>query len=842
MPLDDHQLTNEDRWLANLSREVAHAVVVQDLEGRILSWNEGASMLYGYWKDDTFEMPITTLVPANLHADYQKMTSQVIQYGYTEPHESTRQTAEGNLVDVFVEVTLLRDADGNAEAVATVERDISTQRAQEAQIRAMGEKAKEMRAAAELMMQELDDKEIELARKECLINGILGSAADGIITMGPDGVLESCNDAANKMFGYDSEETESMVIEELMPGTGELSGTLGALYKVVTNYGGMSKEMREAVEGTGVRKGGEAFPLTFSVSELHVGDKHLFTVMLRDETQRKIVENQLNVALERAHAAVQAKSTFLATMSHEIRTPMNAVIAIGELLEETSLDEEQLDFVQTIRGSSQSLLMIINDILDFSKIESGNLQLEEVPMSLRSVVESVGQMLSSVAYTKGLELVLETNPDHDIEIESDPTRLRQILINLTGNAVKFTAHGEVRIRAHVQHREGQKGQVLLEVCDTGIGIPEEAHAKIFESFSQADSSTTREFGGTGLGLAISRQLALLLGGEMGVDSTVGEGSRFWVEFPATARDVIDEKRDDRLDGKSVLVVEANDAQRTRTQLRFEALGSTVYAAATCVEALELLAELHGVEWGLGVIECQPKNTEQAEFIRGLGADKRWGDSPLVILTEPSSDALDLSDFGISKIASLVKPLRFTPVNTALNSVLAARDELEEPKAALPSEVEEPEELPQQVSVGPRYNENGVEQFGFHVLLVEDNLINRKVAGKLLARMDCTWDEAVNGEIGVEMAFGDTHYDLILMDLMMPVMGGLDATGLIRKKELELGMEPRTIMAMTANAMEDDRRICLEAGMDEYIPKPVKPQILEDAFRAWGFRYRDQAQG
>ena len=843
MPLDEQQRKNETRWLANLSREVAHAVIVQDLEGRILSWNEGASMLYGYWEDETFEMPITNLVPSEVEEEYRAMTTQLIKYGYTEPHESTRRTAEGEIVHVFVEMTLLRDQDGCAEAVASVERDITTQRAQEAKINEMGARAKEMRAAAELMLQELEDKEIELARKECLINGILGTAADGIITMGPDGLLESCNDAANRMFGYDAEETERMTIGELMPDTDFAGSSLGALSRVVSNYNGLSKRMREAVESTGVRKNGEGFPLTFSVSELHVGDKHLFTVMLRDETQRKIVENQLNEALVSAQAAVVAKSQFLATMSHEIRTPMNAVIAIGELLEESDLDEEQLDHVQTIRSSSSSLLSIINDILDFSKIESGNLELEQVPMSLRETVENVGQMLASVAYGKGLELVLETDPCQDIEIESDPTRLRQILINLTGNAVKFTSAGEVRIRAHIADRQGDSGNVVLEVLDTGIGIPKEAQSKIFESFSQADSSTTREFGGTGLGLTISRQLALLLGGEMGVESKVGAGSRFWVKFPATVRDVPSEGMEGRLIGKNVLLIEENDVQRKRTRMRFESMGATVHAVADGAEAVKFRAMNMDIEWALGVVECRAANEEHAGFVGGLLMDEAWGKTPLLILTAPSSEVLELDFAGISHMAGLMKPLRTTPVANALNAVLPAGDELDGPAAALPSEVEPPAEASAPGNAHePEFNDKGVEQFGFHVLLVEDNLINRKVAGKLLARMNCTWDEAVNGEVGVEMAFSGTHYDLILMDLMMPVMGGLDATRAIRVEEQEESSgTPRTIIAMTANAMEDDRRLCLEAGMDDYISKPVKPKLLEEMFRTWGFKYSSELQ-
>jgi two-component system sensor histidine kinase/response regulator len=506
-------------------------------------------------------------------------------------------------------------------------------------------------------------------------------------------------------------------------------------------------------------------------------------------------------------------------MSHEIRTPMNAIIALGELLGETDLDEEQHDLVKTIGSSSLSLLSIINDILDFSKSESGSLEVESVEVDLRELVEDVGQMMAPQAVAKGNELIIKLDWEKEFKITSDPTRLRQVLINLTSNAIKFTDGGEVEISAAVEQFSDGTDRLILAVRDTGVGIPPEAHARVFESFSQADSSTTRQFGGTGLGLAICKNLAQAFGGEIGLESKMGEGSRCWFEIPTKAELITSSDRDLSLKGKSVLLVEGHAGQRARTETIFQSLGAEVHGYASAELAV---AALDGPPHGgcdLAIFEYKVEGSRWSEVVATLRARPGWERTPLLILNDPGQDFQSTGLSELDHCVASTKPLRVAAVGIALRALFTKA--AGEPTLAADAKVEAPST--------PK-KKTAATQFGLHVLLVEDNPINRKVAGKLLQRIGCTWDVAENGERAVQAALSGDHYDLILMDLMMPVMGGIDAAKEIRKREDP--ENPHTIIAMTANAMQGDREVCMEAGMNDYLAKPVRIVKLDEMFNRW----------
>ncbi len=530
-----------------------------------------------------------------------------------------------------------------------------------------------------------------------------------------------------------------------------------------------------------------------------------------DVTERKEIERRMVEARMNAEAAARTKSDFLATMSHEIRTPMNGVLGLAGLLLDTELSDEQHSYVETLHRSATSLLDILNDILDMSKIEAGKLALEPIAFELATMVEDVAALWAPRAAAKSLELAVQIDASCPRCVVGDPGRIRQVLSNLLGNAIKFTEHGHVLLRASAAGESAEDAQVLFEVEDTGVGIASADCRRLFEPFSQADTSTTRRFGGTGLGLAICRRLVQLMNGEIGVESREGQGSRFWfsARLPAGAEQPPLEPSD--LDGKRVLVVDDHPVNRIVLRKQMQALGMRVTAAAHATEAWERLQAAGADEpFDAAVLDHHMPGTDGIELGRRMLADPRWRALPIVLLTSGGhkNDSAQARAAGFA--GYLIKPARSSLLRNMLEAALAGRP---------PGEML----LRQRV-------EWSVERFYGRVLLVEDNEVNRRVALAVLRKLGLQVDAVVDGEEAVECVDA-VDYDLVLMDMHMPRMDGLEATRIIRAREA--GNARRVpIVAMTANVVADARSACLDAGMDEFLPKPFLRAQLVHALKRW----------
>jgi signal transduction histidine kinase/CheY-like chemotaxis protein/HPt (histidine-containing phosphotransfer) domain-containing protein len=523
---------------------------------------------------------------------------------------------------------------------------------------------------------------------------------------------------------------------------------------------------------------------------------------LEDEVGRRTA--QFLEAKEAAEAASRAKSEFLATMSHEIRTPMNGVLGMTELLLGGKLNEEQRRFASAVQRSGRHLLGIINDILDFSKIEAGHMELESVDFNLGELVEEVLGMFAQPAAEKGLELAFQlTPPDRPLLLQGDPFRLRQVLANLINNALKFTTQGEVVVRARVEEELADQIRISLCVEDTGIGIAPEAQEKIFAHFSQADGSTTRQYGGTGLGLAICKRLLELMGGSIRVDSAPGAGARFWIDLslPKGSPSANPLLMPANLKGVRVLVVDDNRTNREILHGQMACWGIEVTSAEEGGHGLNLMTQAvaAGKPFDLAILDMQMPTMDGLQLANQIKAHPELAETDLIMLTSTYSagSALDREQAGIMRC--LTKPIRQSELLEVLCDVL--RD-LTPAAPAAPAETEE-------TTPGPQTPLQGV------VLLAEDNPVNQEVAKAMLSALGLQPDIAHNGAEAVVM-FDARDYDIILMDCQMPVMDGYQATAIIRQR---LAGKPLPIIALTANAMEGDRNKCLAAGMTDYMSKP-----------------------
>jgi PAS domain S-box-containing protein len=639
----------------------------------------------------------------------------------------------------------------------------------------------------------------EIQRQKQYADTLVETSPVAIVTMDFDGMVVGWNPGAERLFGYPSGEAVGHRMEDLIA-TPELREEVRA--NIRQTIGGewiRAIARRARKDGTIVDVEISSMPVIVDGAKVGmIGIYHDISELLR--------------ARREAEAANEAKSAFLATMSHEIRTPMNAVIGMSGLLLNTRLSEEQRDYAEVIRGSGDTLLTVINDILDFSKIEAGKLELESQPFDLRECVEGALDLVATRAAEKGVDLAYLVGDGVPAAIVGDVTRLRQVLLNLLSNAVKFTERGEVVLS--VSARPPAQGSALHEltftVRDTGIGIPADRLGRLFQSFSQVDASTTRRYGGTGLGLAISQRLTELMGGKIGVTSEVGAGSEFHFSIRAAATEAPVQIRRDlsgvqpSLRGKRVLVVDDNATNRRIVTVHLDNWGMPSRATESPLEALEWIRA--GERFDVAILDMHMPDMDGVALARAIRPLPAGATLPLVLFTSLGRREARAEDEGFA--AYLHKPIKPSQLFDALVSVLADQPIHVAARAAVRSELD-----PEMARRHP-----------LRILLAEDNVVNQKVALRLLAQMGYRADVAANGLEAIEAVERQT-YDVVLMDVQMPELDGFEASREINRRWP--AARPR-IVAMTANAMQGDRELCVAAGMDDYVAKPIRVEELVSA--------------
>ena len=724
-------------------------ILVVDREGTMTVVNAMAEKMFGFAPGELRGQPADGLLPMPLRGSG----------AFTGPEErdlSARTDLSGLRKDgsTFpVEIGLMPIEPGGDIRCCIV--DI-TDRADTLKLRKMHA---ELRAASERSLQ------------------IIESVPNGIVVVDQAGVITLVNAPAEKMFGFERQELIGQAVEMLFP------EAMRPTLRQVSAASGRAL--------TGVRKDGSEFPLEISLNPIPVDGEMSVLCSIVDTTERTLAEGRL-------HEAARLKSEFLANMSHEIRTPINVMVGMSGLLLETDLSPDQKDLAETIRNGAESLLVVINDSLDFSKMEAGKLELDPADFEVDGAVEDVTSFFSQSAARKGL--VLNCFVEHDVAryVYGDGGRLRQVLTNLVGNAIKFTERGGINLR--IAAVEGTGTALRFEVRDSGIGISAQAQERIFHAFAQADGSTTRRYGGTGLGLAIVKRLIEMMGGTIGVESEPGCGSTFWFQLPfEPAREMkrFDPESSARMVGVRALMA-GGDAGVIGKQL--ESWGMQTESAATASEAFARIQDAAhaGRPFGLVVVDFRMKGME-AGMMAGV---------PIVMLASRDDRKAAERTHGAAVTVYLTTPARTHRLHQAVAMALLPVETGGNRKVAKP---------PTQPA-GPR------------LLLVEDNIDNQKLTIRLLGKYGYSCDIANNGAEALRMLMRGSVYPLILMDCQMPEMDGFQATAAIREREGDSRHTP--IIAMTAHALEGDRDKCLRAGMDDYIAKPVTEGLLVSTIERW----------
>jgi len=648
-----------------------------------------------------------------------------------------------------------------------------------------------------------DRKQAEKVR--AFLASIVESSDDSIIGTDLDGRILSWNYGAEKLFQYTAEEAIGQRIT-LLFAEGHQTDHLKSLEKI------RRQERIERFEGIRVRKGGIPIEVSVILSPIRdpLGRLQGVSAIYRDITASKRADAELMKAKEAAEAASRAKSTFLATMSHEIRTPMNGILGMTELVLDSELTPDQRDNLDLVHLSAESLLTVINDILDFSKIEAGKLEFESIPFDLRDRLGEIMQTLGFRAHQKGLELIYDVHPDVPSTLSGDPGRLRQILVNLVGNAIKFTEQGQIVLQVEIESVAADKACVHFSVRDTGAGIPAEQQEKIFEAFSQADQSMTRKYGGTGLGLTICSRFVEMMGGRIWVVSQAGQGSTFHFTANLSVQAPLSEQatplHPTGLRNLPVLIVDDNFTNRqvlSGIVAQWGMIPTAVEGGRAAMLALEA-AKDSGNPFPLVLLDGQMPEIDGFTLAKQIQDHPELVRTTIMMLTSADQlgDAMLCRELGIS--AYLVKPVRQSEL---LNLICKSLQQIpaDQPNAKRVRSAPRPAGRP------------------FQVLVAEDNMVNQTLARRLLERRGYAITVVGDGRAALA-ALDRESFDLVLMDIQMPGMDGFEATAVIRQREESAGTHI-PIVAMTAHAFKGDQERCLAAGMDAYISKPVRQQEL-----------------
>ncbi len=639
----------------------------------------------------------------------------------------------------------------------------------------------------------------KLRESEAQYRGVFDGVNDAIIVETLSGEILDANESACKMYGWRYEELLEKTVKDLVPPEFHI-------LLPHENDGDVLPE--ETLETVNVRANGEHFPVAVRGRIQKIGDEKRLLVVVRDITNQKREEQELIQAKNAAEVAAQVKADFLANMSHELRTPLNAIYGMTSLMLDTQLEAEQQDFMETIRRGSESLLSVINQILDFSKIEAGKLELEKQPFYIRSCIEDALDMLAGKASEKMIDLAYIIEDKTPPVVIGDVTRLRQVLVNLLGNAVKFTESGEVVVRAKGFIAENEQQVIQISVRDTGIGIPNDKLVKLFQSFSQVDTSTTRKYGGTGLGLAISKEIVEKMGGKIWVESEAGKGSTFhftiFVDADANSMPITPDKVQPHLAGKRILIVEASATNRLILLNQTAVWGMKPRAVESESEALLLLKE--GQIFDIAILDTQMSDTDGFALVEKIHDMDTGNTHPMIILISAKRETTSPENTKIA--AFLSKPIKTSNLLTVLTNVVTAASTNKKKQRT-----------------GTGIDPTMANRHPLRILLAEDNMVNQKVATKLLSKLGYRVDVAGNGVEVIEALERQT-YDVILMDIQMPEMDGDEATRQVRAKWPE-DRQPH-IVAMTAHALEGDREKYLARGMDDYVSKPISVNALVTA--------------
>ncbi len=650
-------------------------------------------------------------------------------------------------------------------------------------------------------------------------DNIIKSMSDTMIVISPDGYIQRVNAATFKLLGYSEEELVGTHINKILISASEEDDEN---FDVPVFFGISSTDNVDNLETYYRAKNGQRIPVMFSASTIHGPGKTVqgIVCVALDITERIESEHMLRLAKEAAEAASMAKSQFLANMSHEIRTPMNGVLGMTELLLNSHLDERQRSQLRLVKMSGESLLAIINDILDYTKIEAGKFVLESSSFEIRETVADTVEMFTTQAEKKGLDYIYNIDNVIPQFVEGDAVRLRQILVNILGNALKFTEYGRVRLQVDMFGENDDTMQLMFKVTDTGIGISTEGLKQIFTRFSQLDGSTTRRFGGTGLGLCIAQQICHLMGGDITVESTQGKGSTFsfTVELKRSQQRYPVHPDMNPLEGKRVLIVDNSELNRETMLSVVNAWGMRGEAASSAKEALRLIQAAAGNPYQYAIIDCSLQDMDgiqTAQAVREITSDS---DLRILML---SSTAGCIDDSIVSAVGidgCLVKPVRHSLL---FNSMLELQRNM---SGALTQ---------------PLAFNRGKYLFSADVLLVEDAPVNMEVGLGMLEALGCRCDSAINGLEALD-AIGKKAYDVILMDCQMPLMDGYEATRRIREIERQHGgiaangglQKHQIIIALTAHAMQGERQVCIDAGMDDYLSKPFSIEGMGETLSRW----------
>ena len=646
---------------------------------------------------------------------------------------------------------------------------------------------------------------IEASEKR--IRQVMDTSLDGMLMVNSEAKISYWNPQAEKIFGRDAD---------------EMVGTDG-LYKLfpkeqmIKIQKQFSSVLNQRIQITATHKDGTDIPVELSVIMIKTkGVFDYFSITIHDISERLKSEKAIKEARDQALESSNMKSMFLSTVSHEIRTPMNGIIGMTDLLMDTRLDAEQREFTKTIHASSDALLMIINDILDFSKVEAGHLNIDNAAFSLQSMIEGTIGVVAVKANKKDIALNLFVDPDIPPALLGDTGRLRQVMLNLIDNAVKFTEQGEVNVRIKHKGNSGDSVSLTFSVQDTGIGLSQEAQNRLFQPFVQADGSTTRKYGGTGLGLAISQKIIQLMGGHIQVESTLGKGSQFHFELTLESSDdleLIGAGYDTRqLNNLNVLIVNDNTNTGFILDRYLSHWNMKVTIALNWASALDELEQAKNSKqaFDLIILDHQIEDRNSMQIATDACQNSLYADIPMILHTGSDQFSLKQQALDAGFSALLPKPINMSHLFDCIAQAL--RLDIAHKMATLFEDTQA--------------DENREIGRGVHVLLAEDNLVNQKVAQAHLAKLGCTVHTVNNGQEAVHAIMSNGEHEIIFMDCQMPVMDGLEATRIIRAYEKEHGGK-RCIIAMTANAMKGDREICLQAGMDDYMTKPISREKLAE---------------